>query len=215
MSRYSGIPRRTSVTVVCFVLVLFLAPTLQSFPDAAPLIIAFTWAGDKFMQGLTSLALIISAYTFSSLARDGHRWLTNAPDVTPTPAKLEDGTAPRSHASAEGDDVTAGAPSGRAPILKVVRAAGTLTFFYSQIFRREIVSLQSPLLENVGATLLFLWRRLEVLLVEFLLLLFTALEAAARAATGPVEVLFDEGTGPKEKGAITTEQKGSAEVEPT
>ncbi|KAJ6528775.1 hypothetical protein DFH09DRAFT_1094278 [Mycena vulgaris] len=194
ISCYNGIPRRTSVTVVCFVLVLFLAPTLlQSFLDAAPLIIALTWAVDKFMQGLTSLALIISAYTFSSLARNGHRWLTSAPD----------------------DTSTAGPPSGRAPILKVVRAAGTLIFFYSQLLRREIVSLQSPLLENVGAALLFLSRGLEVLLVEFLLLLrvcclkgptsrsaVTPLEAAGRAATGLLRSCLTKGQGRRKRAPL-------------
>ncbi|KAJ7652889.1 hypothetical protein B0H17DRAFT_404279 [Mycena rosella] len=156
--------------LIGLVLFGFVAPAvLESSPVAAagPAGAAFAWSGAKFMQGLTTLALIRMVFSLRSLACDAQGWFTSATEHAPTPAELEDGTAQCPHGVEP-----AWTTATEDPILKVARTAATFIFVCFQLFRGDVVSGQNPLLENVGAVLLFLLRGLEVILVEGLLLVF-------------------------------------------
>ncbi|KAJ7464051.1 hypothetical protein FB451DRAFT_1264532 [Mycena latifolia] len=178
MARPAALPSKSSIiAATVLVLLFFLVPAvLESYPVTGSINDVLAWAGDKFMLGLAALALIGGTWTFVSLARDAHRWLNSVPEdwEAPTPAALEDGTLRSPHAIPGGGDADADSPPASSirndPIIKVLRAALTVGFIASQLVRREVVSLGAPLLDNAGATLLFLLRGFEVLFVVALLL---------------------------------------------
>ncbi|KAJ7115285.1 hypothetical protein C8R44DRAFT_855319 [Mycena epipterygia] len=216
---HTTMQRKSFVFIFVGTFLLFLAPTvLESYPQTAALASALTWVGNKVSQGVTTFIFLIAVCMLSSLVGDFRAWLTStAAPITPTPAELEDGTAtppselPVPDAAAAAAAAAAATPTEPAANAKpsTLRAILTLicsgVYFAFDFFQRDIVSLDKPLLENVGAALLFLLRGFEIIFVMFLVLVVgarlamgsrsarRAAVAEAAAAAAPPTVLFDEG----------------------
>jgi hypothetical protein len=214
--------RRRYVVIFCAFFLFFLAPEyLKSYPQTATLADAFTWASERFMQGIASLAFFFAICASCLLACNAYRWVTGAPAAetvpAPTPAALEDGTAtqlhdlavleaevagaepPLSSSSAKSDDATWHTTIGGNVMMLVLSSV----IFGYEFLTHEVVSLDKPLMENVGATLLYILRGWEVLFVGFVLFMAGAWIAKSRSAAAatplpPDEVLF-EGTLPDEE----------------
>ncbi|KAJ7615215.1 hypothetical protein DFH06DRAFT_1484012 [Mycena polygramma] len=222
MARHS-LTRRCNVMIFTVVFVFFLAPeVMRSYPQTVALADAFFWAGDKFLEGLASGAFLVAACMACSLTGDAYRWLTGAhtEESTPTPAQLEAGTASRDlhelevlEAEVAGTEPPVASTPTAPGIEKIKLTTGrkiwtlltsSVVFGY-QFFQQGIVSPETPLLDNVSATLLYILRGWEVIFVAFLLLMLGAYvaksrsrSAAAAEAVAPAEVLF-EGTLPEEE----------------
>jgi hypothetical protein len=209
--------RRRYLIILCAFFLFFFAPEyLKSYPQTAALADAFTWASERFMQGIASLAFFFAVCAAGLLVYDAYRWVTGAPAAetvpAPTPAELEDGTAtqlhdlavleaevagaepPPSPSSAKSDDATWHTTTAGNVMMLVLHS---VVFGY-EFFMHEVVSLDKPLMENVGATLLYILRGWEVLFVGFVLFVASAWiakspSAAAAVPLPPDEVLF-EGT---------------------
>ncbi|KAJ7615243.1 hypothetical protein DFH06DRAFT_1307302 [Mycena polygramma] len=221
MARHS-LTRRCNLMIFTVVFVFFLAPeVMRSYPQTVALAGVFSWAGDKFLEGLASGAFLVAVCMACSLTGDAYRWLTGAhtEESTPTPAQLEAGTASRDLHELEvlEAEVAGTAPpavsTSSADKEKVKLTTGrkiwtlltsSVVFGY-QFFQQGVVSPETPLLDNVCATLLYILRGWEVIFVGFLLLMLGAYitksrsrSAAAAEAAAPAEVLF-EGTLPEEE----------------
>ncbi|KAJ7046171.1 hypothetical protein C8F04DRAFT_1063538 [Mycena alexandri] len=213
-------PRKRSITTVLVVLKLF--------PHTDAVVEASTWVAEMVIQGLASFSLFIAVAMACSLASDAYRWLTGATaEPTPTPAQLEDGTTATSlHDLAILEAEVAGAEppapdssssttesdTQRTTAGDIIALIGGSAFFAYEFAQREVVSLDKPWLENVGAGLLFILRGFEVIFGLALLLMFGAWVTRSRSGAStatvlaaPVEVLF-EGTLPEEEMMLTTEK---------
>ncbi|KAJ6568925.1 hypothetical protein B0H19DRAFT_1134239 [Mycena capillaripes] len=210
MGRNPYTSRKRNVVFFLAALLFLLAPdVLRSYPQTVAMGDAFSWAGNKFMQGLASGAFFFAVCFACWLVSDAYRWLTGASAETsstpsPTHAELEDGTVSPMH---ELEVLEAEVAGAQPPIVPKSTSAFTPTtggkltallvcgiFFEFYIY--GVVSREKPLMENVSAALLYILRGWEVIFFAFVVLLLGAWvvksrSAAAAAATPPVELLFE------------------------
>ncbi|KAJ6505387.1 hypothetical protein C8R45DRAFT_1209155 [Mycena sanguinolenta] len=202
-------------------LFIFSPTILRRYPGpyTTPLADVLAWLVDKFMQGLGSLSFSIALFLGSSLANDAYRGLTGAAAPapgSPSPMELEEGAAtpPEAQPTAEVTPTAAPVPVSSNKTLVAGKILGVLFFsacvpFFLFLFTNGLISSSKPLMENVGALLLYLLRGWEVLfvfgllgfvVVRVLLYLGVVPSAVAQTRTAAPEVLF-EGTLPEENGS--------------
>jgi len=193
----------TSLVIFLLPYTIFSRSVLDAYPPMVTLALAFIWVGEKFVAGYSAFAVIVLVAFLCSLLSDAHRWLTGASETTaPTPAELEAGTASTAPEPTTPEADTPSTPSTASAKLStrlvMVPAIGLVVLYI--LVRCDVVSLDKPLLENIGAALLFFLHGLEVDFAVLVLLFFGALitqgwrsrRTAAAVATPPT-VLFDEG----------------------
>lgn len=185
-----------------FILLLICFHIVAASPATAPMAAAFTSmgaAGDRLVEGFTILALIRVATLLYSLVRNAHTQLIGGPAATPTPtpAQLESGDAPTLHElmrRAEVNKTTMG------KLVSLTLAINCLASIH-YISEHDIVSimfLKKPLLENLGAILLFILRGLEVVFISLLLigtvawLVWRGIRSAEAAPDPSIEAPFGE-----------------------
>jgi hypothetical protein len=104
-------------------------------------------------------------------------------------------------------------------IFKPICFISCTSFVVGNIFFKDVVSLDHPVLENLAAAALYILRGFEVMFAAILVLMFvvwhkkkrsdtaaTELEVAVGAPAAPVEVLFDDGV-VDEKDLLKAEEK--------
>ncbi|KAJ7767874.1 hypothetical protein DFH07DRAFT_769400 [Mycena maculata] len=171
--------KRTIIVPLILVLTFcFCAPLipriLAAYPQTAGFAPPIFWIEDKFLHGGAVLGLLVSISTLYSLFSDLCRWLTGpAAGSAPTPAELENGTAPPLDTGASDLD-TANAPAKLTTMSKLGALCLNIWLFAHYFFKHDIVSLEQPLLVNVGATLVFILQGLEVIFVGILVGAFVA-----------------------------------------
>ncbi|KAJ7144185.1 hypothetical protein C8R44DRAFT_759576 [Mycena epipterygia] len=216
----TSIPLRTWVKfyVSFFFIALFflLAPVLIEayYPAAAPVAAVCVWFTETFACGFTSLTLMMAITMLSMLGSDFRGWVMRvwARRASPAtgPIALEDGIATPAPAPTDAD-ATAEAPAAKAeattpPTItsKLVSLTSCSSFFARNLFTADVVALDRPVLDNIGATALYILRGFEVLFAVFLGLVFVAYVKQQRAAgvtagpateaqapVQPVQVLVD------------------------
>ncbi|KAJ7449462.1 hypothetical protein B0H11DRAFT_2078756, partial [Mycena galericulata] len=155
---------------------------LETYPQARAFAVAFVWIGEKFLQGAAVFCLIGAIATLATLIHDAYGWITGraaaTSTTTPTPADLENGSAPGVDdlAALEAEVAAAEPPAPVAPtrtkpsVLRRILGLVTSSWSFTYVFlSRNVVSLDKPVLENLGATGLFILRGLEIIFVFFLL----------------------------------------------
>ncbi|KAJ7449471.1 hypothetical protein B0H11DRAFT_2078784 [Mycena galericulata] len=164
-----------------------LALALKSFPQTAPFAPAFEWASARAMQGAAVIVLVATFHSLVGLVRDARRWLTRGRATsTSSPAELENGTGSPDLSALAAGETTASAgvetdsdstPDIKKTIPKLVALFSNPAILCIILFSGDVrsgdirvVSLDRPLLENVGSTLTFLRRGLPVVVVAYLLL---------------------------------------------
>ncbi|KAJ6568956.1 hypothetical protein B0H19DRAFT_1134296 [Mycena capillaripes] len=177
------------------------------YPNAGPAAAFLVWLADGAASGFAVFSLFMSLDMLRLLVRDGFNRLCRSESGSPAPGPiaLEDGTA--EPATAPAPSPSTGTSSTADPtaveILATPSALGkvvcVISYGYSFIqlaFMKDVMSLQRPLLANVGSTLMFILRGSEVLATAFILVLLvarfkrrsTTAEAAVQAPTTPVDV---------------------------
>ncbi|KAJ7115291.1 hypothetical protein C8R44DRAFT_794390 [Mycena epipterygia] len=221
-------PKLIACTFVTSLVIFLLPYTIfsRSVLDAYPPMVMLALAA----AGYSALAVIVLVAFLCSLLSDAHRWLTGASETTaPTPAELEAGTASTAPEPTTPEADTTPTPSTASAKLSInaklstklvmVPAIGLVVLYL--LVKCDVVSLDKPLLENIGAALLFFLLGLEVDFAVLVLLFFGALitqgwrsrrGAAAAATATPPTVLFDEGE-VAEEAPVTKEEREFKEVE--
>ncbi|KAJ7449459.1 hypothetical protein B0H11DRAFT_1928611 [Mycena galericulata] len=194
----------------------------ETYPQAHAFALSFVWVAvwvaEKFLQGAAVFSLIAALATLCTVLHDVYGWLTGratAASTTPTPADLENGGAPGlDDVAALEAEVTVAeppAPAASPPkpkpsaVRRIVNSALFIFYFVYIFLSLNVVSLDKPLLENIGATSVFILNGLEVDFVFFLLAAVAGCcmrRGPRAAATAPVlptavsatvaEVVFDE-----------------------
>ncbi|KAJ7767865.1 hypothetical protein DFH07DRAFT_311124 [Mycena maculata] len=185
--------KRTIIVPLILVLTFcFCAPLipriLAAYPQTAAFAPPFFWVEDEFLHGGAVLGLLVSISVLYSLFSDLCRWLTGpAAGSAPTPAELENGTAPPLDTGASDLD-TANPPAKLTTMSKLGALCLNIWLFAHYFFKHDIVSLERPLLVNVGATLVFILQGLEVIFIGILVGAFVAwrIMGPRFAAEGPV-----------------------------
>ncbi|KAJ7260367.1 hypothetical protein B0H12DRAFT_1107908 [Mycena haematopus] len=172
-------------------------PAFLSYPWPTYLAAASLWVGLKILHGLVVLAFIPAIFTLSSVIRDIRRWLTS-PAASPTPAELE---------SAHPTPIPPPYETGYNLAAFLFCIFSIFGYFY--MFGADIVSPKKPVLENIGACLMFLLRGLEILFVGSLVgrvvlwvrdvCIPTVGRDVELEADVPSDVVLDDGEGPTEK----------------
>ncbi|KAF8207459.1 hypothetical protein K438DRAFT_1815008 [Mycena galopus ATCC 62051] len=178
--------------VGAFAAVFFiLLPALieRYYPAAAPVATVITWVGDKGALGFTAIMFTTALFLLSSLVCDTQASISRVFNRRTTgPIALEEGVAmsvpaaaPAPAANIAAEDTAAASANSRIPknsqpsvISKLFSLLCATYFISSQFLTRDIVSLQRPSLDNVGAALLHLLRGFEVLFAIFLVLVLVA-----------------------------------------
>ncbi|KAJ7767864.1 hypothetical protein DFH07DRAFT_954756 [Mycena maculata] len=175
-------------TITFLVLVIFFASPfiLAAFPQTAAFAPPLFWAGDKLLQGLIVVCLFGTIVFLHLLFSDFRQWLARTPTVAPasTPTDLESGTAAAPDLIVLDTEVgttkpaavtpSSSAPEGPTTTRKIVSLVLNSWVVINYFLTHDIMSLKKSLMENVGATLLFVLRGLEVIFVALLLLGFVA-----------------------------------------
>jgi len=173
--------RYTFLAFLTLFTLLLLSPTIfAALPQTAFLAPGCLWVAEKLLNGFAVLSLIVVVVTIVVGLNQAYTWLTSrrpeavgAVPATPTPAELEDGTAPTpTLIDLEETAVPAAAttPSPKSGKLATVLSLALNTYVVvNYILTNDVVSLQKPVLENVAAALMFVLRGLEVIFVALLL----------------------------------------------
>ncbi|KAJ7884662.1 hypothetical protein B0H13DRAFT_2045627 [Mycena leptocephala] len=183
---------------------------MRYYPDSAEVamaVAAWIWVIDTYTSGVTAFCLCIAIAMSSMLVCDSLQWLTRPRGASPI--ALEDGTAvppTPTTANTETDAATPAMSVKAALILKLICFISCTSFVVGNIFFKDVVSLDRPVLENLAPAALYILRGFEVMFAAILVLMFvvwhkkrrsdaaaTELEAAVGAPATPVEVLFDDG----------------------
>ncbi|KAJ7461298.1 hypothetical protein B0H11DRAFT_1923576 [Mycena galericulata] len=212
--------KAVTVFVIFFAFVAllpYIILTPETYPHARDFAVAFPWVAvwitEKFLQGAAVFSLIAALATLCTILHDVYGWLTSratAASTAPTPADLENGSVPGlDDVAALEAEVTAAYPPKPKPnpsaVRRIVNSALFIFYFVYIFLSLNVVSLDKPLLENIGATSVFILNGLEVDFVFFLLAAVAGccMRRGPRAsATAPVlptavsatvaEVVFDE-----------------------
>ncbi|KAJ6568943.1 hypothetical protein B0H19DRAFT_1134281 [Mycena capillaripes] len=175
------------------------------YPNAGPAAAFLVWLADGAASGFAVFSLFMSLDMLRLLVRDGFNRLRRSDSGSPTPGPiaLEDGTAEPAPAPPTSISTSSTADPTTVDILAAPSALGKVFciisygyFFIQHAFMKDVMSLQRPLLANVGSMLLFILRGSEVLATAFILVLLvarfkrrsTTAEAAVQAPTTPVDV---------------------------
>ncbi|KAJ7839001.1 hypothetical protein B0H14DRAFT_2788007 [Mycena olivaceomarginata] len=162
-------PRRRTISLLHSRPPLYIAPDLlRHSPYTAPLADAVEWLGDRIIQGYASAAF----------------FLAPTPAPAPTPAELEEGAATHAYRLAVLEAEVAGtlppppppltstlstsAAAQATPGRKILLLVGSTAFFAWGLSADGVVSLEKPLLENFGATAVYLLRGWEVVFLSVL-----------------------------------------------
>ncbi|KAJ7870829.1 hypothetical protein B0H14DRAFT_2725502 [Mycena olivaceomarginata] len=170
------------------ILLLFFAPLFIElyYPAAAPVAAAFVWVTDNLDRAFTAGSLIIVLTTLTMLAGDARRWFARirARRTPAGPVALEDGVAPPPAPVPTVTSTATATDPAPPPLLSL----GSSTFFVARaLATHDLVALDRPALENIGAVLLYVLRGCEVLFAAFLGLVVWAWEGEARE-TQPMQV---------------------------
>ncbi|KAJ7449460.1 hypothetical protein B0H11DRAFT_1928612 [Mycena galericulata] len=221
---------------ICLLVLYPLTPSiLETYPQAGAFVVPIVWITEKSIQGVAVACLIGAFVPLYMLLHDAYGWLTgrataastNA-SATPTPADLENGSAPRlaDLATLEAEAAAGVPPAPEVPsrvrrnLYWALSSVSFISSFFIYLFiSRNVVSPDKPLLENVGATGLFILGGLEV---DFVFLLLGAVvgycvrRGRRAATTAPVlptagsattaEVVFDKAA------SVTEEEKEYKDV---
>ncbi|KAJ7213342.1 hypothetical protein C8J57DRAFT_1397662 [Mycena rebaudengoi] len=177
MARRQSIPCRifvivtSGVAVIFFFLLALSTAPLESCPQAAAVAKAITFAREKIVQGIATLAFLGAVSILSVFMRGMYDWFTCA-GSSPyskvqaiTPAELEAGKAnPDSE-----PEVTALAKIMH--IVRFIHSASTLFLSAELCYNRGVLRFDETMLVHVGAALLFVLRGLEVLFFGLLIFL--------------------------------------------
>ncbi|KAJ7793182.1 hypothetical protein B0H14DRAFT_3159758 [Mycena olivaceomarginata] len=160
---------------------------MRYYPDSAEVtmaVAAWIWVIDTYTSGVTAFL----AY----------------PPRGASPIALEDGTAvppTPTTANTETDAATPAMSVKAALIFKPICFISCTSFVVGNIFFKDVVSLDHPVLENLAAAALYILRGFERSDTAA-----TELEVAVGAPAAPVEVLFDDGV-VDEKDLLKAEEK--------
>jgi hypothetical protein len=147
------------------------------YPAAAPVAAACVWITDNLDRAFTAGSLIIVFTTLIILAGDARRWFARvrARRTPAGPVALEDGVAPPpAPAPTVTSTATATDPAPPPVAVKASLSAKLLSLVSSTFFvaralaTHDLVALDRPALENIGAVLLYVLRGCEVLFAAFL-----------------------------------------------
>jgi hypothetical protein len=228
MARSSVSTRAYFKGLAILAIILLFTPLLIDlyYPQATSVRAAFVWTRNRFTRGFAAFAFLGAIYNICSLSTDAYKWLSGLRSTSPAtgPIALEDGTTePPIPAVPTDTDASTEAPVfsflpslyGRAPKPSVIRRIFSLAscsyYFILQWYLDDIVSLNRPLLENLGSVLLYILRGFEVLFALFLIKVFVvwmekgssvaAAEGvtAAPAPAAPLQILLDDGVPTKEE----------------
>jgi hypothetical protein len=196
---------------------------MRYYPDSAEVamaVAAWIWVIDTYTSGVTAFCLCIVIAMSGMLVCDARQWLTRPRGASPI--ALEDGTAvplTPTTANTETDAATPAMSVKAALIFKPICFISCTSFVVGNIFFKDVVSLDHPVLENLAAAALYILRGFEVMFAAILVLMLvvwhkkkrsdtaaTELEVAVGAPAAPVEVLFDDGV-VDEKDLLKAEEK--------
>ncbi|KAF7367768.1 hypothetical protein MSAN_00840900 [Mycena sanguinolenta] len=151
---------------------LYLPPILiEYYPAAAPVAAIFVWITDTGSRALSAAMFCLAIAMVSLLVKDAYKGLFRAPSMSPAGSiALDDGTV-----------VPAGAgstPDAEVEILQIRTTRLPLTlarklfllissFCAQQFFLNDIVSVERPLLQNIGAAVIYTLREFQVLQLLF------------------------------------------------
>ncbi|KAJ7461297.1 hypothetical protein B0H11DRAFT_2241732 [Mycena galericulata] len=216
------VPFTIFLLFICLLVLYPLTPSiLETYPQAGAFVVPLVWITEKSIQGVAAACLIDAIVPLYMLLHDAYGWLTGhataastSASATPTPADLENGSAPRlaDLATLEAEAATREPPAPVSPtrfrrnLSWALSSVGYIASFFIYLFiSRNVVSPDKPLLENVCATGLFILGGLEV---DFVFLLlgavvgYCARRGRRAATTTPVlptavsataaEVVFDD-----------------------
>ncbi|KAJ7835124.1 hypothetical protein B0H14DRAFT_2797199 [Mycena olivaceomarginata] len=203
---------RKGFSIYCALILSFFIPVIFNrwYPNAGPAATFLVWIVDSAANGFVVFSLLMSLNMLRILVKDGFSRLSGS-GTTPRPITLEDGTAepaptPAVPASSTDPDAMVdvfAVPSTTGKIFCVICYGYT---FIQQAFLKGVMSLQRPLLDNVGSTLMFILRGAQVLgaaaLVALLVTLVKRRSTAAEAVQAPATSIVIEVPDVKAKDAV-------------
>ncbi|KAJ7115286.1 hypothetical protein C8R44DRAFT_794385 [Mycena epipterygia] len=204
---------------------IFSPRVLESYPQVLAVALAIIWVGEKVCAGGAAFALIMLGFYLHLALRYARQRLTGAGRTPPTPADPEVGTAttvPESVAP-EADTALIPSPEKISPttaIALTVPVTGSFLFYFVRVVQADLVSLEKPLLDNIGAVLLYVLRGLGIDFAIVLVVLFGVWitkgwrsRRRAAAAAAPHTVLFDEGKVAEEAAGTKEERERESNLE--
>ncbi|KAF7367789.1 hypothetical protein MSAN_00843100 [Mycena sanguinolenta] len=156
--------------IFCMVVAFsYLPPVLieEYYPAAAPVAAVFVWITDTGSHALAAVMSCLALAMLGLLMKDAYKGLARALSTNPTgPIALEDGTAVP---TATGSTPNAGVETPQRTQLPLTATRKLLLLFIfssfctQQFFLSGVVSVNRPLLQNIGAALMFILRGFQVL----------------------------------------------------